>query len=153
MSTEQLQSLARRHIIGCHTATHMRLTGALSEAELEREIVDAKRSLEKAVGESVDSFAWVGGEESSYSNGAARRISRLFRYSFTTNCRVATPNTSPLQIDRTHLEADFAPSLLRFQLSGLMDLLYVLKRRRLSARGAVAVEPDDPAASTNVTLL
>lgn len=133
LSIGELRQLSQRHIIGCHTANHVRLTNQLTEAELDREVLGAKVQLETVVGRAIDSFAWVGGDECAYSRGAAERIAGAFTYSFTTNTRITQPQTSCLQIDRTHLEADFSDPLTHFQISGLMDLYYAPKRRRLNA--------------------
>lgn len=134
MRAQELRDLAHRHIIGCHTSSHVRLSEALPPATLDFEILDAKRMLEETMGKPVDSFAWVGGEEWAYSSGAARRIEREFRFAFTTNSRAVRATTSALQIDRTHVEADYPAYLVRFQLSGIMDLRHAGKRKRVARR-------------------
>jgi peptidoglycan/xylan/chitin deacetylase (PgdA/CDA1 family) len=131
LTVAQLRDLARRHVIGCHTANHVRLRAALGEAELHAEIVDARRALETALQQPVDSFSWVGGEEWACSAAAARLVAEQFRLSFTTSAQPVRAGHSPWQLDRTHLEADFPDWLVRLQLSGLMDLHYAAKRRRL----------------------
>lgn len=133
LTLEQLRELARRHVVGCHTANHVRLSKSLSEAELIREIPGAQQALESIIGRPVDSFAWVGGEESAYSVAAARYISQHFRISFTTNTSVTRRGTSLQRIERTHLEANFPLSLVKLQISGLMDLFYTAKRCRVAA--------------------
>jgi peptidoglycan/xylan/chitin deacetylase (PgdA/CDA1 family) len=134
MTLEQLVALGQRHNIGCHTASHVRLSDDLSEAQLQLQIVNAKQRLEAVVGRPVDSFSWVGGEEWAYSPAAARCIADHFEYAFTTNTRVTRPGTSRLMIDRTHVEASFPPALVSLQVSGLMDLYYRSKRRRIASR-------------------
>jgi peptidoglycan/xylan/chitin deacetylase (PgdA/CDA1 family) len=138
MTEQDLVQLARRHVIGCHTASHVRLSTALTDDDLDREIVGAKRRLEAVLQREVDSISWVGGEEWAYSPNAARRIAREFDYAFTTNTLLTRHGTPATQIDRTHFEADFSPALTRFQVSGLMDLFYAPKRRRLRIAGSVA---------------
>lgn len=133
MSEQQLVELGGRHIIGCHTGTHVRLSGDLTEAQLHDELVAAKQRLEGIVGRKVDSFSWVGGEEWAYSDAAARIVASLFDYAFTTNTSVTRPGTSPLNIDRAHVETWFSASLVQFHLSGIMDLYYHSKRRRLES--------------------
>jgi peptidoglycan/xylan/chitin deacetylase (PgdA/CDA1 family) len=132
MTIEQLRDLSRRHIVGCHTSNHVRLSSTLPDTELIAEIVDARSELESVVGSEINSFAWVGGEEYAYSGAAAQYIADAYRYCFTTNSRLTRGGCNPLQLDRTHLEADFPRSLLRFQLSGIMDLLYAGKRQRVA---------------------
>jgi peptidoglycan/xylan/chitin deacetylase (PgdA/CDA1 family) len=134
MTVSQLVELGRRHNIGCHTASHVRLSDDLSEPQLQQQIVSAKQRLEAVLGRAVDSFSWVGGEEWAYSPAAARCIARHFEYAFTTNTRVTRPGTSRLMIDRTHVEASFPPALVSLQVSGLMDLYYRPKRKRIASR-------------------
>jgi peptidoglycan/xylan/chitin deacetylase (PgdA/CDA1 family) len=134
MSEAQLAALSERHIVGCHTATHARLSRELSDSQLHLELNSAKQRLETILGRKVDAFSWVGGEEWAYSETAARIVANLFEYAFTTNTCVARPGTSRLNIDRAHVEASFAPSLVRLNLSGMMDLYYQPKRRRLDSR-------------------
>ncbi len=133
MSEQQLVALSERHIVGCHTATHIRLSRELSDAQLHREIDDAKKRLEVILGRRVDSFSWVGGEEWAYSPAAARVVARLFDYAFTTNTCGTRRGASRLKIDRTHIEASFPAALVRFHLSGMMDLYYRAKRRRVDS--------------------
>jgi Polysaccharide deacetylase len=132
MTVEQLRELARVHVVGCHTSSHVRLSDTLSEQELIREIPEAKRELEAAVGSSVDCFAWVGGEEVAYSSAAAKHIARCFELCFTTNTAVTRRGSNLRRIERTHLEAHFPLSLVKLQISGLMDLFYLAKRRRVA---------------------
>ena len=85
--------------------------------------------MEKALGCEVPVFCWVGGEEESYSRAAAQLINRAgFGYSFMTNSAVIRPATDSLQLQRTNVEAVYPLWLVRFQLSGFMDLLYMGKR-------------------------
>jgi peptidoglycan/xylan/chitin deacetylase (PgdA/CDA1 family) len=133
MTEQQLIALDGRHIVGCHTGTHVRLSEELSDGQLRNELVNAKQRLESILGRGVDSFSWVGGEEWAYSAAAAEIVANLFDYAFTTNTSVTGPGSSRLKIDRTHVEASFSASLVRFHLSGMMDLYYRPKRRRLDS--------------------
>ncbi len=133
MTERQAADLAERHVVGCHTASHVRLSSKLSDAELAAELDRAKQRLEDILGRKVDSFSWVGGEEWAYSEAAAAIVAKLFDYAFTTNTCVTRPGTPRLNIARTHIEAFFSASLVRLQLSGMMDLYYRPKRRRLDA--------------------
>jgi len=124
---------AAGHVIGCHTMNHTRLSARLEQAALEVEIVEAKKRLEQELGHDADVFAWVGGEEWSYSPSAARTIRAAgFRYSFMTNNALFGSGDNPLHIQRTNLEAHYPPALVKFQLSGLLDLYYAPKRRRVN---------------------
>lgn len=134
MSIEDLRLLARRHVIGCHTLSHVRLSTELSPDVLEREIVGAKHDLEAALGGTpVNVFCWVGGEEWSYSREAAQLIKEAgYTFSFMTNNAVIRPGDDPLQLQRTNIEARDPLWLVRFQLSGAMDLAYASKRARVN---------------------
>ncbi len=134
MTVEDLRLLAGRHVIGCHTVSHVRLSRELSPEVLEREIVGAKQALETALpGAAVDVFCWVGGEEWSYSREAARLVKLAgYKFSFMTNNAVIRPGDDPLQLQRTNIEARDPLWLVRFQLSGAMDLAYTVKRARVN---------------------
>ncbi|MFN2399733.1 MAG: polysaccharide deacetylase family protein [Gemmatimonadaceae bacterium] len=134
MTVEDLRLLAGRHVIGCHTISHVRLSRELSPEVLEREIVGGKRELETALGGApVDVFCWVGGEEWSYSSEAARLVKRAgYKFSFMTNNAVIRCGDDPLQLQRTNIEARDPLWLVRFQISGVLDLMYSAKRARVN---------------------
>lgn len=132
MTWDQARDLAERHVVGGHSATHVRLSAKLTREELQLEIPDAKKYLEHRIGRPVDSFAWVGGQEWSYSHSAAQAIRDAgFRYSFMTNSRYLNHRSSPLQLDRCQVEPHWPLSVVRWQLSMMNDLVYTPKRRRV----------------------
>jgi peptidoglycan/xylan/chitin deacetylase (PgdA/CDA1 family) len=132
MTWDQARALAVRHVVGGHSASHVRLSAKLTPEELDREIPQAKRYLEGKLGQPVDSFAWVGGQEWSYSESAARVIRDAgFRYSFMTNSRYLNHRSSPLQLDRCQVEPHWPLCVVRWQLSMLMDAIYFPRRRRV----------------------
>jgi peptidoglycan/xylan/chitin deacetylase (PgdA/CDA1 family) len=133
MTYDQLRDLhARGHVIGCHTHSHVRLADDLTPEQLDDEIVASRRRLEAGLGQPVDTFCWVGGDERSYGAGAARVIAAAnYRYVFMTNLSVLSRKTDPLWLDRTNIEADWPLPRVRFYLSGLMDLRYLPKRARI----------------------
>lgn len=139
MSAAQLQELvARGHVVGCHTRHHTRLVATLSQEQLETEIVAARDDIEASIGGKIDVFCWVRGDEPSYSAPAQRKIEAAkYRYSFMTNLLPITAGTDPLYLERTNIEADWPLSHVRFYLSGIMDLAYAAKRRRVAAKLAV----------------
>lgn len=133
MTWEDIRRLSRVHEIGCHTWSHRRLGGSPGEKDLEVEIPMAKERIEVELGREVRTFAWVGGEEASYSRTAARSILEAgFCFSFMTNNQVIRPGSDLLHLQRTNIEARDPFKVVRFQLSGVLDLLYWLKRRRLN---------------------
>jgi len=133
MTWDELRSLSRRHIIGSHTWDHSRLVEGLGAREIEDQVVRAKSRLEERLGVPVSIFAWVGGEEVSYSRSAASAIVAAgHTYSFMTNHQVIRQRTPPHQLQRSNIEASDPEAIMRFQLTGLMDILYTAKRRRVN---------------------
>lgn len=131
-SAADIKFLDERHVVGCHTATHCRLSADLSDERLRYEIVESKQILGSALGREVDIFCWVGGEEFTYSRAAANLVNQAYNLGFMTNNAVVRPGTNPMQIQRTNIEAENPMPLVRFQLSGFLDLLYLPKRRRVN---------------------
>ena len=128
MTWEQARQLQQNHVVGCHTASHCRLRSSLTDQQRQYEIVDAKQRLAERLGNEVDTFAWVGGEKWSYSRASAESIAKSgFKYSFMTNCRLLGTDSHPLQLDRTQVESHWPMDQVRFQLSGLIDLIYLRK--------------------------
>lgn len=133
LTWQDVRRLDARHVIGCHTWNHVRLRETLSPAELDREIVQARERLAAELGHEVDVFAWVGGEEWSYSAAAARVIREAgFRISMMTNNAAMRPGCDLLQLQRTNVEASFPDALVELALSGFYDLLYRGKRARVN---------------------
>ena len=132
LTWDETRELDARHVVGGHTWDHVRLRSGLPPEVLRREIADARERLGKELGHPVDVFAWVGGEESSYSAEAARAIREAgFRFSMMTNNAVVRPTTDLRHLQRTNLEARFPEALVDLSLSGFYDLLYTAKRRRV----------------------
>jgi len=133
LSWHSLSLLRDRHVIGCHTFSHRRLTDALTSEDLALEIDSAKRALEEGLRCSIPVFAWVGGEEETYSAAAAEAIRRAgFRVSFMTNSAPIRPGADLLQLQRTNVEASHPPALVNLSLSGFFDAWYAAKRRRVN---------------------
>lgn len=144
MTWVDIRRMAELHEIGCHTWSHRRLVDSLSADDLRFEIPEAKRRLEAKLGRVAHTFCWVGGEEFSYSHAAACVIAEAgFRFSFMSNNQVIRPGADLLQLQRTNIEAHNPNKIVRFQLSGALDLCYWPKRKRVNritktARGAAA---------------
>jgi peptidoglycan/xylan/chitin deacetylase (PgdA/CDA1 family) len=133
MSWSEAAALQERHVIGCHTLTHRRLGSDVPFAEVEREIAQAKRLMQERLGRTIEVFCWVGGEEHSYSSAAARLIRDAgYRWSFMTNTAPVLASTSPFQLQRSNIEADWPMDVVMFQLCGIMDILYAFKRARVN---------------------
>lgn len=134
MTWHQVRKLSQRHVITCHGMTHRRLSAQLTPAELDYEIRASKNLLEDRLGRPIDAFTWIGGEEASYSAEAARTIRESgYRYAFMTNNLPINKGSDPLQLQRTNVESWFSGHRVLFQFSGLPDVLYFAKRRRVNA--------------------
>ncbi len=132
MTWDQLRALEANHVIGCHSESHRRLEAALTADERAREIERSKARLETELGHAMDVFCWVGGEEWSYSAECAASIRDAgYTLSFMTNNAPILPSTTPLQLQRSNIEANMTDAVVRFNLSGLMDALYRGKRARV----------------------
>jgi peptidoglycan/xylan/chitin deacetylase (PgdA/CDA1 family) len=133
MSWTELRDLDRRqHVIGCHTRSHLRMSPGLPSAVLEYEIITGKAVLEEMLGHTCACYAWVGGEECTYTSDAARMIRKAgYKYSFTTNSFPITRNACPHRLERSNIETVFSPALTSFQLCGFQDLRFAPKRRRV----------------------
>ena len=134
LNWDELKDLQKRgHTIGCHTMNHTRLREGLSNQTQLEEIYEAKVMLEKHLGSDILSFAWAGGEEESYSKSPARLIKEsAYSYSFTTNAGFIRCNTNPLSIGRINIESTNSLDIVKFQLSGFMDLWMYRKRQRVN---------------------
>ncbi|MGE0393557.1 MAG: polysaccharide deacetylase family protein [Vicinamibacterales bacterium] len=134
ITVDQLRALADRHVIGCHTRTHTRLRKSVGEAKLREEIVGGRAHLESLLGRPVRTFCWVGFEEDAYSATAQRCIEEAgYDLAFMCNTGPIAKGDHRLQLERGNVEADYPLPVVAFQLSGLMDLLYLARRRRVHA--------------------
>jgi peptidoglycan/xylan/chitin deacetylase (PgdA/CDA1 family) len=138
MSWDELRRLSARHVIGCHTVDHVRFSADRPIEELEHQARSARERLEGELGTRVSVFAWVGGEESSYSPGGAAMIRKAgFRVGLMTNNAIFRPGDDLLQVQRTNVETVYSPALTELHLSGFYDAYYAPKRRRVRALTAV----------------
>lgn len=134
LTPAEVRSLAERHVVGCHTATHVRLSSELDANRLRTEIVDSRSRLGAHAGRPIDTFCWVGGEPWAYSRTAATVIRAAgYSFAFMTNSSPIRPTTNPLQLDRTNIEGHFSLPLVRLRLSGAIDARLALQRRRAKA--------------------
>jgi len=133
MSWREITKLNKNHIIGCHTLTHCRLSNEISNEKLEQEIVESKKILENKLNIKNNIFCWVGGEERTYTIKAAKYIREAgYKYTFMTNNKLIFPGENRFQLQRTNIEVDWPLSLVKFYLSGIMDIIYIGKRNRVN---------------------
>ncbi len=133
MSWREVKHLSHNHVIACHTLSHHRMKKDDTNKKLENEIIDSKILIENKISKAVSVFGWVGGEEKYYTKNASMIIEKAgYKYSFMTNSLPITEKSYPLQLQRTNIESHFSLSVVKFQLSGLMDMFYTSKRRRVN---------------------
>ena len=132
MSWQDMRTLSKAgHEICCHSMHHKRLEAALSSVEMIEEIGASKIVLEKQLGHAIDSFAWVGGEDYSFSSAAFAEMKRAnYRLIFSTNCHPIVARQTPHCLERNHVDAAFTLNEVRLSIGGAYDLLYRRKRRR-----------------------
>ncbi|XNJ91970.1 polysaccharide deacetylase family protein [Vibrio cyclitrophicus] len=133
MNWDEVKYLNKNHVIGCHTKSHCRLNADLENEIIVEEISASKIHLETVLGEPVNVFCWVGGEEWSYSHKASEEIKKNnYKYSFMTNCSPISSKTSKLQLNRFNVEFNYPICVIKFLLSGIMELYYFPKRQRIN---------------------
>jgi peptidoglycan/xylan/chitin deacetylase (PgdA/CDA1 family) len=133
MNSVQLADLARRgHSIGNHTLSHHSLA-ALSPLELERQIGTSAAKISSWIQKSVEAFAWP-----YWWNAINREAWDLIRKTHPfcfSPCpgRINCFKDSPSLIWRTEIESYYSDSQYRFMYSGLANLAWACRRRRLKA--------------------
>ncbi len=133
MNWDEVKYLNTHHVVGCHTKSHCRLNADLSQEVVIEEVNTSKLHLESMLGEPVNIFCWVGGEESSYSHKASEEIKKSnYEYSFMTNCSPISNKTSKLQLNRFNVEFNYPVYVIKFLISGIMELYYFPKRQRVN---------------------
>lgn len=136
MSKSQINQMqSEGAVIGCHTYTHHRMNKTDTEKKLLYEIHEAKYMLEKIIGNNVDIFCWVGGEEEYYTLKAQQIIKTSgYKYSFMTNSYPVYPNNDHYLIQRSNVETEWSIDVLKFQLSPFNDLHFSQKRLRVNKK-------------------
>ncbi len=107
LSTDEVQELdAQGFELGCHSMTHPYLSD-LPEAELKREIMDAKLQLEEIVRHSIEHFSCPGGRYDQRTLEMARQagFKSVTNSEFHSNSR----NTNPYQLGRVAMLRDVTP--------------------------------------------
>ena len=133
LNWDEINIIAKKHVVGSHTRSHYRMEETADNEKLKYEIVESKNILEEKIGNEVISFCWVGGEEHTYTKKAFQLIQASdYKFGFTTNTSLILKNTSPFLLDRTNLDSNWPMHLIRFQLCGIVDLLYRKKRKRVN---------------------
>lgn len=133
MSAEEIEIVAKSHVVGSHTTTHCRFWRDVSNSQMRSEIQDSKLELEAIVGRQITSFAWVGGETGTYQKRAMKLIVEAgYWFCFNTMSNPITPHSCPLMLGRTNIETSWHMDLVLFQLSGLVDVYHLPKRKMVN---------------------
>jgi peptidoglycan/xylan/chitin deacetylase (PgdA/CDA1 family) len=104
LNEDQVRELdARGFQIGCHSMTHPYLSD-LADADLRREIVDAKLRIEEIVGHTIEHFSLPGGRYDARTLEMARRAG--FRSVANSLFRVNSASTSPFELARVAIQRD-----------------------------------------------
>ena len=133
ITIEELKHLNINHIIGSHTFSHHRFKKEDTEDILIHEIEESKKKLSNTLDmKIVDIFCWVGGELSSYTKQAYDKIALAgYKYAFTTNNLPISRWQNKLNLNRTNIESYYSIPEVMFQLSGIMDIFYYRKRKKV----------------------
>lgn len=136
MTYDEIKQLKEEgNVIADHTATHHRMCENDTDDILEYEILESKKFLEKNIGDKVDIFCWCGGEEKHYTKKAFDKIMESgYKYGFMTNCAPVLKGENPFLIQRINVESNWKLYLVKFQVSGYMDLRFKAKRKRINNR-------------------
>lgn len=134
MNPAQIADLAARgHSVGNHTLTHERLTG-LSPERLQTEICASSLKLAAWTQKPIEAFAWTFGWNEI--DGAAWNVIRAqHRFCFSP-CAGAIDGRreQPSLLWRREIEVRYSEAELRFSYSGLVDLWWANRRKRLAER-------------------
>jgi peptidoglycan/xylan/chitin deacetylase (PgdA/CDA1 family) len=142
MGWSDLEALLEQgHCIGCHTATHARLSTVDTRAGLEREIVSSADLLEKRLGVPIEHFSYTFGDLSSFSEEALMIARCRFRFVYSglrgDNANGVSPfalrrDSAALQDSRSNYTV-FSNRLLGAFLEGAADRHYARYRAKLDA--------------------
>ncbi len=142
MGWKDLEALLEQgHCIGCHTASHARLSEINTQVELEKETVSSADTLEQRLGVSIEHFSYTFGDLESFSEAALAIARQRFRCVYSglrgDNARDVSPFTlrrdSAAGQDPLFNYRIFPNSLLGSFLEGAADGHYARSRARLDA--------------------
>jgi peptidoglycan/xylan/chitin deacetylase (PgdA/CDA1 family) len=123
---------SRGHIIGCHGYSHCRLSKELTDNQISKEIFESKNLLQERLNENIQVFTWIGGEEWAYGRASFNAIKMAgYKYVFCTNCKPIFQNSDHYFLERYHVDSFYNLMQLRMVFSGIFDIAYFFKRRRI----------------------
>jgi peptidoglycan/xylan/chitin deacetylase (PgdA/CDA1 family) len=131
MSWDEVRELdAAGHVIFSHTVNHHRMSIETPQRKMSFEIKASKLRLEEELQHEIYGYTWVGGEEWTY-HKTALAIAREagYKYLMTSLLGFICSESRPCFMNRVGVESEADLNLVKFQLSGLIDM-YTLPRRR-----------------------
>jgi peptidoglycan/xylan/chitin deacetylase (PgdA/CDA1 family) len=131
LNVEEIKIIHSKHIVGSHTTNHFRFGINDTLNTLEHEIIDSKKVLNYILNTDINSFAWVGGEYKHYTKEALNLIKNNYKFIFSTNTKINFTQNKYYNIGRLNIESCFTKQLFLFQMSGIIDLLYLIKQFKL----------------------
>lgn len=131
MTRPQLADLVRRgHWVGSHTLSHARLA-AIADPELQREIRDSAQQIALWTGHPAHAFAWPYSWDA-IDRAASDAVKLAYRFCFSPCPGTVNPAAdSPHLIWRKEIESRYSPAEYKFMYSGLVDLLWSNRRKKL----------------------
>jgi peptidoglycan/xylan/chitin deacetylase (PgdA/CDA1 family) len=123
------EAIHKGNEIVSHGFNHKRLSDKLSAEELYEEVITSKLVLENRLNHKIYSFAWVGGEWSSYGNNASKLIKNsTYKFVFSSNAGIITNLNNKLNIGRINIESYMDINTIKVKFAGLVDFKYFFKR-------------------------
>lgn len=131
--------LEQGHCVGCHTATHARLSGIRNEIEMEQEIVSSANLLEQRLRAPIEHFSYTFGDLASFSETALAVARRRFRFIYSGLRGDNAMGVSPFALRRDSAATQdplsnyniFSNRLLGAFLEGAADIHYARSRTQL----------------------
>jgi len=132
-SWDRWKVVKRNHVVASHTKDHVRFQSHIDRNTACQQVIDSFKKLQSELDISNRIFCWVGGEFTSYSKAAVLALHDADATEcYTTSSFPVLPNSDKRRIERTNLESSFDLLRVKLALSGIVDMRYFLKRRRLS---------------------
>ncbi|WP_426517412.1 polysaccharide deacetylase family protein [Diaminobutyricibacter sp. McL0618] len=83
MNWDEVAALSQQHVVYPHTGHHEGFDTVLSDADIEREVVESKRQLEAVTGQEAPAFVWLHGSSYGQSPRHDRAVKEAgYRYQF-----------------------------------------------------------------------